>query len=110
MNDEVEGKRSTYSNKRQAPPPPPPSAKFPDKAQALTIDGTSNEFNETSTSTSTSASSSAQLTAVQHRDNNVQSYNGVKEDQSFTSLPKFQGETTELVGSKKNSNPCCVLS
>ena len=36
MNDEVEGKRSTYSNKRQAPPPPPPSAKFPDKAQALT--------------------------------------------------------------------------
>ena len=45
------------------------------------VDGTSNEFNETSTSTSTSASSSAQLTAVQHRDNNVQSYS------TFTSAP-----------------------
>ena len=30
--------------------------------------------------------------------------------QSFSSLPKYQGETTELVGSKRDEPSCCILS
>jgi len=48
-----------------------------------------------------------------HHESIIQSANGAKEEgaiKSFTNLPVFKGETTELVGSKHSETSCCILS
>jgi len=116
IDDEIDSARQLYGNKRQAPPPP--FAKYPEKTEALTstLNETANGVSSSSTSTSSSTNNSAPLPAKPvsaHYESIASSTNGAREEdsiQSFSSLPKYQGETTELVGSKRDEPSCCILS
>ncbi|KAI9559342.1 putative protein phosphatase 1 regulatory subunit 16A isoform X4 [Daphnia sinensis] len=98
--------RLINSNKRHAPPPPPPSSSYKaDTELNVTKSPSSGNVSNGNPSPSNTWSSATKKGAI----DDVNSTVTTNASQS-ASLPKYQGETTDLVGKKNASSSCCTLS